>query len=150
MSMNVAVELRDQLNAFEEYLKSLDENSGKKSDDGQLRSSTISRDDRTYYLDLKENDRGRFLRVRRWCFDSLFVRVRLFSDFNGWNWFAAGTNRSAGSRSRWFARFVDKISRRVRARRRSRSNKKKIQRIDENEFFLEYFSRKHRNSAVDR
>lgn len=65
MSMNVAVELRDQLNAFEEYLKSLDENSGKKSDDGQLRSSTISRDDRTYYLDLKENDRGRFLRVRR-------------------------------------------------------------------------------------
>ena len=29
----------------------------------QLRSAVISRDDRKYYLDLKENERGRFLRV---------------------------------------------------------------------------------------
>jgi hypothetical protein len=33
------------------------------SEDSQLRSAIISRDDRKYYLDLKENDRGRFLRV---------------------------------------------------------------------------------------
>lgn len=29
----------------------------------QLRSAVISRDDRKYYLDLKENERGRFLRI---------------------------------------------------------------------------------------
>jgi hypothetical protein len=32
-------------------------------DNEQLRSAVISRDDRKYYLDLKENERGRFLRI---------------------------------------------------------------------------------------
>jgi len=30
---------------------------------GKLKSETILKDDRRYYLDLKENQRGRFLRV---------------------------------------------------------------------------------------
>ena len=34
------------------------------NEDGRLRSALITRDDRKYYLDLKENERGRFLRVR--------------------------------------------------------------------------------------
>jgi hypothetical protein len=33
------------------------------TEDGRLRSALITRDDRKYYLDLKENERGRFLRV---------------------------------------------------------------------------------------
>ena len=32
-------------------------------DAGKLKSEVIKKDDRFYYLDLKENPRGRFLRV---------------------------------------------------------------------------------------
>ena len=76
MSMNVASELGEHLQTFDDYLRTL----GKKKnsflafemnslvgdqpiDNNQLRSAVISRDDRKYYLDLKENDRGRFLRI---------------------------------------------------------------------------------------
>jgi len=37
--------------------------SGRMIEEGKLRSESIFRDDRRYYLDLKENHRGRFLRV---------------------------------------------------------------------------------------
>lgn len=33
------------------------------NEDTRLHSASILRDDRKYYLDLKENERGRFLRV---------------------------------------------------------------------------------------
>ncbi len=33
--------------------------------DGRLKSATMVRENRRYYLDLKENNRGRFLRVRK-------------------------------------------------------------------------------------
>lgn len=39
-------------------------NSQQSTEDGRLHSALITRDDRKYYLDLKENERGRFLRVR--------------------------------------------------------------------------------------
>ncbi|CAF3810420.1 unnamed protein product [Rotaria sp. Silwood1] len=60
MSMNIANELRDHLQSFDAHLRTLDEQS---FNNDQLRSSVISRDDRKYYLDLKENERGRFLRI---------------------------------------------------------------------------------------
>jgi hypothetical protein len=60
MSMNVANELRDHLQTFDDYLRTLGEQS---INTDQLRSAVISRDDRKYYLDLKENERGRFLRI---------------------------------------------------------------------------------------
>jgi hypothetical protein len=66
MSMNVASELRDCLNTFDEYIRTLGEhnpNNQQTTEDGRLRSALISRDDRKYYLDLKENERGRFLRI---------------------------------------------------------------------------------------
>lgn len=63
MSMNVASELRDQLQNFDQYLRTLEQQAATVAEDGQLRSAVISRDDRKYYLDLKENERGRFLRV---------------------------------------------------------------------------------------
>lgn len=63
MSMNVASELRDQLQSFDQYLRTLEQQAATAAEDGQLRSAVISRDDRKYYLDLKENERGRFLRI---------------------------------------------------------------------------------------
>jgi hypothetical protein len=60
MSMNVANELRNHLQTFDEYLRTLGDQI---IDNNQLRSAVISRDDRKYYLDLKENERGRFLRI---------------------------------------------------------------------------------------
>ncbi|CAF1032913.1 unnamed protein product [Rotaria magnacalcarata] len=66
MSMNVASELRDHLEAFNEHIHTLGEhnpNNQQLPDEGRLRSALITRDDRKYYLDLKENERGRFLRI---------------------------------------------------------------------------------------
>ncbi|CAF3572139.1 unnamed protein product [Rotaria sordida] len=66
MSMNVASELRDHLDTFNEHIRTLGEhnpNNQQLTEDGRLRSALITRDDRKYYLDLKENDRGRFLRI---------------------------------------------------------------------------------------
>ncbi|CAF1097361.1 unnamed protein product [Adineta steineri] len=61
MSMNVARELRDRLQAFDEHIHTL--NGQSIDSDEQLRSAIISRDDRKYYLDLRENERGIFLRI---------------------------------------------------------------------------------------
>lgn len=82
MSMNIATELRDHLDTFDGYIRTLgnerrtsfseehlvilgehNPNNQQPTEDGRLRSALISRDDRKYYLDLKENERGRFLRV---------------------------------------------------------------------------------------
>ncbi|CAF1560096.1 unnamed protein product, partial [Rotaria sordida] len=60
MSMNIASELRDHLQTFDAYIHTLDEQS---NNNEELRSAVILRDDRKYYLDLKENERGRFLRI---------------------------------------------------------------------------------------
>lgn len=38
-------------------------NSENVPDDGKLKSEVMTKDNRRYYLDLKENTRGRFLRV---------------------------------------------------------------------------------------
>jgi len=35
------------------------------AEDGKLKSATMMKDNRHYYLDMKENQRGRFLRVRQ-------------------------------------------------------------------------------------
>jgi len=42
------------------------------AEDGKLKSATMMKDNRHYYLDMKENQRGRFLRVRE-----LFVRLHI-------------------------------------------------------------------------
>lgn len=66
MSMNVANELRDHLTSFDEHIRTLgeyDPNTQQANEDGRLRSALITREDRKYYLDLKENERGRFLRI---------------------------------------------------------------------------------------
>lgn len=64
MSMSTAAEFRDELSEFAEFYAGLGPlNAQQPTDDGRLKSETLVRENRRYYLDLKENSRGRFLRV---------------------------------------------------------------------------------------
>ncbi|KAL5006896.1 hypothetical protein ScPMuIL_015702 [Solemya velum] len=64
LAMSTAAEFRDYLTEFSEHYASLGPpNPDSLPDDGKLKSETMVKDNRRYYLDLKENQRGRFLRV---------------------------------------------------------------------------------------
>ncbi|ESN93899.1 hypothetical protein HELRODRAFT_186066 [Helobdella robusta] len=63
-AMSTAAEFRDLLTEFSDHYASLGPpNASKIPDDGKLKSEVMSKENRRYYLDLKENQRGRFLRV---------------------------------------------------------------------------------------
>ncbi|KAK6191439.1 hypothetical protein SNE40_003128 [Patella caerulea] len=64
LAMSSAAEFRDYLTDFTEHYASLGPtNTENPPEDGKLKSELIVKDNRRYYLDLKENQRGRFLRV---------------------------------------------------------------------------------------
>ncbi|XP_038219381.1 transcriptional activator protein Pur-beta isoform X2 [Zerene cesonia] len=64
LAMSTAAEFRDHLSRFSDYYSSLGPpNTDNVPDDGKLKSEMMLKDNRRYYLDLKENSRGRFLRV---------------------------------------------------------------------------------------
>jgi len=64
MALSTAAEFRDQLSTFSDFYSSLGPpNSDSGPEDGKLKSEMMIKDNRRYYLDLKENSRGRFLRV---------------------------------------------------------------------------------------
>jgi len=64
LAMSTASEFRDHLTAFSELYASLGPpNPDNLPEDGKLKSEVMVKDNRRYYLDLKENNRGRFLRV---------------------------------------------------------------------------------------
>ncbi|KAI2811280.1 hypothetical protein BLOT_002454 [Blomia tropicalis] len=64
MSMSVAREFRDHLTSFSELYASLGPPSlDNFPEDGKIKSEIIIKENRRYFLDLKENPRGRFLRV---------------------------------------------------------------------------------------
>ncbi|XP_065218675.1 transcriptional regulator protein Pur-beta isoform X2 [Planococcus citri] len=64
LTLSTAAEFRDNLNLFSEFYSSLGPpNPDHVPEDGKLKSEVIIKDNRRYYLDLKENTRGRFLRV---------------------------------------------------------------------------------------
>ncbi|KAM9781611.1 purine-rich element binding protein Aa isoform 1-T5 [Syngnathus typhle] len=68
LSMSVAVEFRDYLGDFIEHYAQLGpSNPGLVQDEPRraLKSEFLVRENRKYYMDLKENQRGRFLRVRQ-------------------------------------------------------------------------------------
>lgn len=78
LAMSTAAEFRDHLNSFSELYASLGPpNPDNLPDDGKLKSEIMVKENRRYYLDLKENSRGRFLRVSV-C---VCVCVRLFVPF---------------------------------------------------------------------
>ncbi|XP_063390082.1 transcriptional activator protein Pur-beta-B isoform X1 [Cydia fagiglandana] len=64
LAMSTAAEFRDHLSGFSDFYSSLGPpNPDNVPDDGKLKSEMMLKDNRRYYLDLKENSRGRFLRV---------------------------------------------------------------------------------------
>ncbi|XP_023939654.1 transcriptional activator protein Pur-alpha isoform X8 [Bicyclus anynana] len=64
LAMSTAAEFRDHLSTFSDFYSSLGPpNPDNVPDDGKLKSEMMLKDNRRYYLDLKENSRGRFLRV---------------------------------------------------------------------------------------
>ncbi|XP_062137618.1 transcriptional activator protein Pur-alpha isoform X1 [Drosophila sulfurigaster albostrigata] len=69
LALSTAVEFRDHLSSFSDYYASLacsnagPPNTDNLPEDGKLKSEMMIKDNRRYYLDLKENARGRFLRV---------------------------------------------------------------------------------------
>lgn len=64
LALSTAAEFRDHLSAFSDYYSSLGPpNPDNLPEDGKLKSEMMLKDNRRYYLDLKENSRGRFLRV---------------------------------------------------------------------------------------
>ncbi|XP_029828732.1 transcriptional activator protein Pur-beta isoform X1 [Ixodes scapularis] len=64
LAMSTAAEFRDHLTSFSELYASLGPpNPENLPEDGKLKSEIMIKDNRRYYLDLKENSRGRFLRV---------------------------------------------------------------------------------------
>ena len=67
MSMGAANEFKTHLVEFSDHNSSLGPTHGEANkgdeEDGLLKSQTLIRDRKRYYLDLKENQRGRFLRV---------------------------------------------------------------------------------------
>lgn len=68
LALSTAAEFRDHLTTFSEFYASLGppkvtDGDSSPADDGKLKSEIMIKDNRRYYLDLKENSRGRFLRV---------------------------------------------------------------------------------------
>ncbi|KAK3102909.1 hypothetical protein FSP39_014875 [Pinctada imbricata] len=64
LAMSTAAEFRDYLTDFSEHYASLGPpNPDSLPEDGKLKSEQMVKENRRYYLDLKENQRGRFLRV---------------------------------------------------------------------------------------
>lgn len=64
MSIAVALEMQEKVNKLSDLYSQLPSHSPQcLAQDGRLASDTIVRDSRRYYLDLKENERGRFLRL---------------------------------------------------------------------------------------
>lgn len=64
LALSTAAEFRDHLSTFSDFYASLGPpNPDNLPEDGKLKSEMMIKDNRRYYLDLKENARGRFLRV---------------------------------------------------------------------------------------
>ncbi|KAK6622184.1 hypothetical protein RUM44_001991 [Polyplax serrata] len=64
LALSTAAEFRDHLSSFSDYYASLGPpNPENVPEDGKLKSEMMVKENRRYFLDLKENSRGRFLRV---------------------------------------------------------------------------------------
>jgi hypothetical protein len=88
LSLSTAAEFRDHLSTFSDFYASLGPpNPENVPEDGKLKSEMMIKDNRRYYLDLKENSRGRFLRVsvsamNIYCFYFKFINVKEYRILN--------------------------------------------------------------------
>ncbi|XP_052122163.1 transcriptional activator protein Pur-beta isoform X11 [Frankliniella occidentalis] len=63
LALSTAADFRDHLSSFSDFYASLGPpNPESMPEDGKLKSEMMIKENRRYYLDLKENSRGRFLR----------------------------------------------------------------------------------------
>jgi len=63
-ALSAAAEFQDHLDSLNEFYKGLGPQDHKNTpEDGKLQEAIITKDNRRYYLDLKENSYGRFLKV---------------------------------------------------------------------------------------
>ncbi|KIH69078.1 MOZ/SAS family protein [Ancylostoma duodenale] len=63
LTMTAAVQLCEQLGEMIKFSETLPEGAEATAENGALKSEVLAFDSRRYYLDLKENQRGRFLRI---------------------------------------------------------------------------------------
>ncbi|VDO71121.1 unnamed protein product [Haemonchus placei] len=63
LTMSAAVQLCEQLGEMIKFSETLPEGAEGSAENGALKSEVLAFDSRRYYLDLKENQRGRFLRI---------------------------------------------------------------------------------------
>ncbi|KAK6050976.1 PurA ssDNA and RNA-binding protein [Cooperia oncophora] len=63
LTMSAAVQLCEQLGEMIKFSETLPEGAEATAENGALKSEVLAFDSRRYYLDLKENQRGRFLRI---------------------------------------------------------------------------------------
>lgn len=76
-------------------------------EDGKIKSEIIIKDNRRYFLDLKENTRGRFLRVWRWfklCFFYWHFVIVSQSGFTIiYTWWNTNTDCYSSTRNDWIS-----------------------------------------------
>ncbi|KAJ1345734.1 hypothetical protein KIN20_000334 [Parelaphostrongylus tenuis] len=63
LTMSAATQLCEQLGEMIKFNETLPENAEANAENGTLKSDMLVCDARRYYLDLRENKRGRFLRI---------------------------------------------------------------------------------------
>lgn len=84
LSLAAAVQLRDRLSEMIAHSETLAPFSEKEAADGNtLKSETLVCDSRRYYLDLKENSRGRFLRVAQTVSNPRAPRIQIAIPLQG-------------------------------------------------------------------
>uniref|UniRef100_A0A2S2Q4A9 Transcriptional activator protein Pur-beta n=1 Tax=Sipha flava TaxID=143950 RepID=A0A2S2Q4A9_9HEMI len=78
LALSTAADFRDHLGTFSEFYSQLGPpNPDTVPEDGKLKSEMMIKDNRRYYLDLKENARGRFLRVIEiYSCPTIFVKLK--------------------------------------------------------------------------
>ena len=63
LGIMIFLNLNNSLNRKISFIGPINNNESTGEEDGLLKSKTLSKDRKRYYLDFKENQRGRFLRV---------------------------------------------------------------------------------------
>lgn len=116
LALSTAADFRDHLSTFSDYYASLGPpNPDNVPEDGKLKSEMMIKDNRRYYLDLKENARGRFLRVSVVVFLVFRLQQETFyvGITNNYSWWSSIPNSYSGSRNdrvswciNWFIRRV--------------------------------------------
>ena len=85
LSMSTAHEFKNHLTQFNDLYVTLGpQNPESAPNDGKFKTAVMTKDNRRYYLDLKENDRGRFLRVSIVRGEHLMIIIGIAIRLSNW------------------------------------------------------------------